>query len=285
MVLESLISPFKAERKPRELFFIGLVYTSVALVLSIWIFKEHASLVMIFLTVAACIPLMYKTIKWESQKSIVLGNEKLILREHSKALAFFMYLFAGAAVSFSLWYAFFPLPLTNILFHIQTKTITDLNQQVIGNFAGIGLMGKIFLNNLKVLIFCLIFAFLYGAGAIFILIWNASVVGAAIGNFIRTNIAKSADLIGAKYVASYFYIISMGLMKYTIHGIPEILAYFIAGLAGGLISIATINYKFGSKYFEKIILDSSDLVLIAVLILVVAAFLEVYITPIIFSIL
>jgi uncharacterized membrane protein SpoIIM required for sporulation len=226
---------------------------------------------------------MYKTIKWESQKDITLNDEKAILKEHAKALSFFMYLFAGAVVSFSLWYAFLPMPLTNLLFHIQTKTITDLNQKVVGNLASVGLLGKIFLNNLKVLVFCIIFAFLYGAGAIFILIWNASVVGVAIGNFIRTNLAKYADSIGAKYFASYFYVISIGLLKYTIHGIPEILAYFIAGLAGGLISVATINYKFGSKYFEKIVLDSSDLVLIAILMLVVAAFLEVYVTPAIFA--
>jgi uncharacterized membrane protein SpoIIM required for sporulation len=226
---------------------------------------------------------MYTTIKWESQKDIVLSDEKAVLREHAKALTVFMYLFAGAAVSFALWYAFIPSYLTNTLFHIQAKTISDLNEKVIGNFTGLGFTAKIFLNNLKVMVFCVIFSFLYGAGAIFILIWNASVVGTAMGNFIRVNLAKYSSLVGAKYVASYFYVISLGLLRYSIHGIPEILAYFVAGLAGGLISVAAINHKFGSKYFERIVLDASDLILISVLILFLAAILEVYVTPVIFA--
>ena len=66
------------------------------------------------------------------------------------------------------------------------------------------------------------------------------------------------------------------------HGIPEIFAYFIGGLAGSIISVAVIREKFGTKNFEKVVLDSSDLVLIAVLILILAAFIEVFITPVLF---
>ena len=54
MVLEMLISPRKAERTPWELFFLGLVYASVAVLLSMWIFQDDIGLVMVFLTVLAC---------------------------------------------------------------------------------------------------------------------------------------------------------------------------------------------------------------------------------------
>jgi uncharacterized membrane protein SpoIIM required for sporulation len=133
-----------------------------------------------------------------------------------------------------------------------------------------------------VLIFCILFAFLYGAGAIFILTWNASVIAAAIGNFIRTNLVTVAERAGLAKVASYFQITSLGLLRYLLHGIPEITAYFIAGLAGSIISVAVIREKFGTKQFEKIILDSSDLILISILILIVSALVEVYITPTLF---
>ena len=46
------------------------------------------------------------------------------------------------------------------------------------------LASEIFINNMGVLFLCIIFSFLYGAGAIFILTWNASVIAAAIGSFI-----------------------------------------------------------------------------------------------------
>ena len=71
-------------------------------------------------------------------------------------------------------------------------------------------------------------------------------------------------------------------MKYAIHGIPEIAAYFVAGLGGGIISVAVIKENFATKKFSKVILDSSDLILIAVLLLIIAGLLEVYITPILF---
>jgi len=82
---------------------------------------------------------------------------------------------------------------------------------------------------------------------------------------------------------SYFYVIGFSILRYAIHGVPEILAYIIAGLAGGIISVAVIRHDFGTKNFERIILDASDLILIAVFVLFIAAGLEVYVTPMIVS--
>ena len=53
MVLESLINPIKAERKHWEVFVLGFIYSTMAIFLSLWIFRDHASLVMVFLTVIA----------------------------------------------------------------------------------------------------------------------------------------------------------------------------------------------------------------------------------------
>jgi uncharacterized membrane protein SpoIIM required for sporulation len=128
----------------------------------------------------------------------------------------------------------------------------------------------------------MLFAFIFGSGAIFILIWNASVIGTAIGNFMRTEIASIANLFGFDKIAHYFQIISLGLLRYSIHGIPEILAYFIGGLAGGIISIAIIRHDFGTKKFETILLDSADLILLSVGVLFIASILEVFVTPILF---
>jgi uncharacterized membrane protein SpoIIM required for sporulation len=127
-----------------------------------------------------------------------------------------------------------------------------------------------------------LFSFLYGAGAIFILMWNASVVGTAIGNFIRTEVAALANQV-ASSLGAYFSVVSIGLFKYVIHGFPEILAYFIAALAGGIISIAIINHDFSTRKFEHIILDSADLLMLSIFVLFVAAVLEVFVTPAIFS--
>ena len=68
MFLESLINPMTAERNPRNMFLFGLLYTSVAALLSLWVFEENASLVVVFLTTITCVPLIYNTLKMEEQK-------------------------------------------------------------------------------------------------------------------------------------------------------------------------------------------------------------------------
>ncbi|MBI4451181.1 stage II sporulation protein M [Candidatus Woesearchaeota archaeon] len=279
MVLESLVGPLKAEKKPWELFFIGALYAAVGVLLSVWIFEEYASLVMVFLTTTAAVPLFYYTMLVEEQKGAELETERAILHEHWRALRFFMLLFVGMVSAFTLMYVVLPSSLSNTVFSIQTQTIAALNQQVTGNAAQVNLLSRIFLNNIKVMIFVLLFSFLYGAGAIFILTWNASVISAALGNFIRVHISLYANAVGLEKVFSYFWVVSLSMVRYFIHGLPEILGYFIAGLAGGIISAALVRHDFGTKQFERVIVDVSDLVLLAVIVLFGAALVEVYVTP------
>lgn len=283
MVLESLFNPVSAEHRPWLLFFMGFLYTSVAIVLSLWVFESYASLVMVFLTVMASIPLIYNTIKLEEQKDLVLEKESAILKEHGKALSFFLWLFIGATMAFTTWYIFLPSVIGGNLFSVQIDTISTINNQVTGNFIyQLNIFTRIFLNNIKVLIFCVLFAFVYGAGAIFILIWNASVIGVAMGNVIKSVLARYVAVVGFLKIGGYFHAYSIGLLRYAVHGVPEIFAYFIGGLAGGIISVAIIRHDFGTQSFEKIIIDASDLLLLSLLVLFIAGVVEVWITPLFF---
>lgn len=283
MVVESLLMPLKAEKRPWALFFLGFLYASVAVFLALWIFRDQASLIMVFFIVMACIPLIYNTIKLEESKGMTIESEAELLREHNKAISFLLYLFVGITTATVFWYVFLPAGTVEVLFSKQAETINSINNNYSGNAVqSLAIFSIIFFNNVKVLAFAVLFAFIFGAGAIFILTWNATVIGAAIGNFIRTNIdfyITSISLVGAN---SYFHIVSLGLLKYVIHGIPEIAAYFYGGLAGSIISIAIIRQHYKSEYFRNILVDFSELVLIAVAFLLVAAFLEVYVTPVLF---
>lgn len=281
MVLESLITPTNAERKPKEVFLYGLLTASIAIILSLWIFKEQATLVMVFLTVTACVPFMYMTIKYEEGKDLIISKEKALIKEHGKAIKAFVYLFMGFVVAYSLWFIFLPSDITSSLFNVQLTTINQINSKISGDViqptmtsaVNQGIFLQIFANNIKVLIFCIIFAFFYGAGAIFILTWNASVIAAAIGTFVRSRMTS---------IAHYFVLYPVSLLRYMTHGIFEIMAYFIAGLGGGIISIAVINHQLGTKKFLRVLVDSLDLIIISVVILVIAALIEVYVTPLFF---
>lgn len=285
MVLEMLINPKKAERNPWELFFIGLVYSSMAIFLGLYIFKQYVGIVMVFLTTLACTYLVQGTLRREEKKDAVIPHELALLKEHGKALSYFMFLFLGFVVSFSVWYIVLPQAFTSQVFAVQEETIRCINS--------VGVEGclsaptesfvKIFLNNIKVLLFVLIFAFFYGAGSIFILAWNATVVATAIGIFVRNGISSAASSLGLPAIASYFSSYSLGLLRYLTHGGFEILAYFIAALAGGIISVAVARHTFNSPGFRRVLWDSVDLVALSVGTLFIAAVVEVFVTPMLFG--
>ncbi|MBT4334763.1 stage II sporulation protein M [archaeon] len=279
MTLESFINPFKAVKHPWVMFFVGAVYATIAMFLAAIIFKDHSSLIMVFLTVLAAVPLMYKTMKMEEGADMRINDEVKLLKRHSKVIKFLLFFFLGLVVAYTFWFIALPESVVQSLFSVQMDTIKTINSDVVGNVVSpFTVFLQIFLNNFKVLLFCLLFAFFYGAGAIFILTWNASVISAAMGEFIKNKLADVASVNAVHYVQAF----SLGLARYAIHGIPEIGAYFIGGLAGGIISVAMINRDLETTHFNRIMLDSINLSLIAILILVIAALLEVFVTPILF---
>lgn len=284
MVLESIIGPKKAEKEPKEMFLYGILYSFVAVLLSLWIFGDQASLIMVFLIVLASMPLVYRTFRLEEKKDEKIKQESTLLKEHAKALSFLMYMSLGIILCLSLFFIFLPEAAVDNLFGSQLKTIQAINTNVNSGYAIKGsFIAPILLNNVKVLLFSVLFSFFYGAGAIFILAWNSSVIAAAIGVFMRKNIDTYAATVGFTKVAGYFHIFSFSILRYLTHGIFELLAYFIGALAGGMISIAVIRQDIGSEKFKRVMKDALTLFLVAVMILILAAYIEIFITPSFFS--
>jgi len=303
MVFEDLTGPISAKKHPVKVFFLGIFFAFVASAFSMWIFKQEASLVMVVVLMA--MPLMYFTLKEEEEEDWVIDTEASILNEHGKAVKFLFALFLGFVVGFAFVYVVLPDDLVHALFGIQLVTIDNINSNVVRNL-GIGggtfmgnlgsidsavISGKltsseaftlILINNLKVMFFCLIFAFFFGAGAIFVLAWNASVISAAIGTYFRNGLANYAHLVGLERIAIHLQLFVAGVLRYMTHGVFEIIGYFIAALAGGIISMALVNHGTKNKGFRKIAIDVSILIVIGFLFLVIGSFVEVFITPLLF---
>lgn len=283
MVLEQIIPFKKIERKQLLATTLGFIYATFSIFVSLFVFESQSSLLMVFFTAFAAFPFFYIEIIKEEKKDLFYEKERKLLKEHARTLEAFLFLFLGATLAFTFWYTILDSATISTLFQHQTSTIQRINSNVTGfTFESLERFSRIFFNNIRVLFFCILFSFLYGAGAIFILIWNSSVIGAAIGNFIRLETAKISSLFGLEKTANYFHTISYGLLKYVIHGIPEILGYFTAALAGGIISVAIIRHDFKSKKFECVVLDSADLIIISFILIFLAAVLEVWVTPLIF---
>jgi len=235
---------------------------------------------MVTFTVLFSIPFVYYTIKLEEKKVDEKRGSLGLLKEHEKAVYAFMWLFLGFVVAFAFWYILLP---STQSFKAQIETYCLVNRP--SNFDecvkqyGISdsslsttfattreRLFLIFSNNMYVLIFTLVFSLVLGAGAIFILAWNASVIAAAIGIFTKSKLSS----------------LPLGLARYMIHGIPEIAAYFIVALAGGMASIAVIRHEAGTEKFWEVLQDSLNLIILAVAVLFIAALIEVFITPVLF---
>lgn len=286
-MLELLISPKRAEREPWELFFIGLFYASISVLLTHWVFGDdllakYSGILIVTFTVMFSIPFMYYVIRLEEKKASEINGAWDRIKSHRRAIWAFMWLFVGFVVAYSFWYIM--LSTTNILAP-QVETYCAINQpgNVNGCVSEYGLsLGTsptqfatswgnrfvlILTNNLYVLIFTLVFSLIFGAGVIFILAWNASVIAAAVGIFSKSDLGS----------------LPVALMRYFIHGIPEIAAYFVAALAGGIVSIAVIRRDIETEKFWEILQDSLNLIIIAVIMLFIAAIMEVFLTPLFFS--
>jgi uncharacterized membrane protein SpoIIM required for sporulation len=285
-MLESLINPKRVEKGPWKMFFIGMLYASLSLLLVHWFFSGDAVLskfsgmIVVTFCVMFSLPFMYFIIKIEEKQDESVEGFKGVWEVHKDAIYAFMWLFLGFIVAFSIWYIV--LQDAN-LFNAQIETYCSINspgtiEDCVSRYdfgatsipTGSATRGlrvlSILENNIYVMIFTLIFSLIFGAGAIFVLAWNASVISAAIGVFTRYNVAE----------------IPLGIARYMIHGFPEIAAYFITALAGGIFGVGIIRNGIKDKKFFRVLENVILLLFISIVILIIAAIIEVYFTPILF---
>lgn len=285
-MLELIINPKKSDGHPWELFFVGLLWATVAILLVSFIFakdtvlSQYGGILVVTFTVIASLPYMYFVIKNEENKDVQITKTGKLLKEHSKAIFALMWLFAGFVIAFSFWYLMLP-QFVAVNFNAQLQVFCAINSPsnyqecinqygvsfITGDATKPGIVMSIFANNISVLIFTILFSLIFGAGAIFILAWNASVIAAAIGIFAKGNILR----------------LPLGILRYIVHGLPEISSYFIGALAGGIISVAIIRKDLKGERMWRILQDALVLVIIAVVILLISAILEVFVTPLLFG--
>ncbi len=268
------------------MFFVGAFYASLAIILVNWIFSQDAVLsrysgiLVVTFTVMLSMPFVYYAIRLEERKINHQKGMLSLLKEHSHVIYTFMWLFLGFVFAFSVWYIVLS---STQSFGAQIETYCQINRpsnfnecvsqygvktsSISTTFAtSSARFFMIFSNNIYVLIFTLIFSLIFGAGVIFILAWNASVIAAAIGIFTKSQISM----------------LPLGILKYMIHGIPEIASYFIVALAGGIISSAVIRHEVGTENFWEVIQDSLSLIMVSLIVLFIAAIIEVFVTPVLF---
>jgi len=282
-MLESMFNPRRLEKGPWKMLFIGILYASLSLLLVKWFFagdavlSQYSGLIVVTFCVMFSIPFMYFIIKEEEAEDEEVFGLLSVWKIHKDAIYAFLWLFLGFIVAFAFWYMVLQ---DSSLFNAQLETYCMINspgsiencvsQYDFSKSTGAATRELRFLsiieNNVYVMIFTLIFSLIFGAGAIFVLAWNASVISAAISIFAKNQISD----------------IPLGISRYMIHGFPEIAAYFITALAGGIFGVGVIRNGIKSERFIHVVENTAILLFVALVILVLAALVEVYLTPILF---
>ncbi len=261
MVLESILDPKNAEDKPLHVFIIAIAYSVISALLARQLFPSQASILTIAFIAIVFVPFFQKLfeIEEEAEDKAVQGEKGNLFARHRKIIFVFSAFFLGVAIAMSISYLILP----RDIFSLQLDTLKGFS----GAATQRGSFELFFINNSQVMILMFVLSTMFGAGAIFILAWNASVVGVYIGSFVQS-------LAGKMGAAAYIYGVPVGLGSLALHGIPEILAYFIAGLAGGILSVGIVRESALSKEFKLIFRDSLTLLVVAEFLIIIAALIE-----------
>lgn len=283
MVLEHIF-------KTRELLFTRfklILYTAIITIISAFtaqaFFPDSASVLTIAFITIAFTYLMHNTYQILEKQEV--GDYKFNLwKKYNFVFTAYTKIFLVIALIFSIIFIVVPSDIRMSLFSDQLNTLKDISnvrEAVNAKWAYFSAkettyFSLIFFNNLKVLIAVLILSFIYGAGAIFLIAYQASVLGVIIGSNVLNLVNKYLHWgVGAKVLAfAHATYLSLGILP---HGMFEIFAYFIGAVAGGIISAMLIgHYYHDKKAFINTIVDVIILVIMSVLCLFIGAIIESY---------
>ena len=288
VVLEN-ISVSKARKNPLSLIMVTFLITGAGIWLSYFVFPESSSILALAFVTLAFAPFIHRLFIVEtSQEEEKPGWSASFLSRHFDLIEIYGVIFIGIIISYVFWFAVLPgadcgnglncwFPQREVVFSEQEKvykSITGLSATAkilgTGNAVG-GLECKsaeatvescaifIFSNNSVVLGLAILFSFIYGAGAVFLVGWNASVIGTFIG----------VEVIGKDILAGF-----VRAAGYLPHGMWEIGGYFVGAIAGGIITAGLATRRYSEKQFEIIAKDALLLIFMAYLSLLIGSLIE-----------
>ena len=121
---------------------------------------------------------------------------------------------------------------------------------------------QIFKNNLSVFAIAFIFSLILEFGATFIVVFNASIWGATLGSLFRQTITGTGN----------FTMVTFGF--FLPHLFLESGAYFLAAIAGAILSKAIIKENVGSDKFNRVASQAMILIVAGAISLLAGAYIE-----------
>lgn len=263
MVLESLVGEKNIRKHPIFVFFLTLLVCAGGILFAELLFPAHASVLSIAFITIGLVPLIYNVLGNEEAEEVLEKKHfETFFARHFNLLMIYVWIFIGIIVAFAYFYCVVPANSRPIVFEEQIKSFCAISGEcsngipfsISGRASAFGFESClsdhsnlpactffIFENNAGVLLFTIVLSLLYGVGAIFIIAWNASILGVFFGE---------TFLSGA-------HVKWLGMFQSLLlgHGPPELFGYVFGALAGGILSAMVAKGEFFTHNSSIIIKD------------------------------
>lgn len=258
MVLESLFSARKIESKPVDMLALSMLVSLASVALAYLIFPEYAGVAFPLLITVGMAPIFIRIFSYEEKEERKAGKESFVHR-HKEIVLLFSLFFIGVFVSIFLVTLVLPEDFSDVI-KPQLDAIASVKSgtgAAVSNFP----LDAILFNNIKIILLSFVASVVFGVGSIWILAWNASILGVYFASFLRKEM---------------FYHFAAGSADLLPHAPLEFLAFFLGGIAGGFVSVAILKERKNRKAFLHVFKESMLLLALAIIVVFAAALLEVY---------
>lgn len=267
MVLESFVKPRDVYSSPWKMIVLSFIFVSIALFAADYVGIQK-SVIAITLVCLPAVPFVWKLFEFEednTERNIASGLRSVT--NHLPGLLVMVNFFLGMLIGFAVWNVVLPVEKSSELFSVQLNELSAIKASFTGNVVAsspaVLMFEKIFFHNFGVLALILLFSVIYGAGAVLVLTWNASVIATFLVQNAKQYLATGGLAVG----------LSAGFLGILPHGTFELLAYLLAAIAGGVVSFA-LTREVKSNKTLSVLFDCAKLAAWSIILLSIGALIE-----------
>lgn len=265
MVLEAMFPVKKIIKHPIDMFVFSTIITFVSIYMANLIFPgvSTGKIIILFITVSVS-PMIYLIFEKEEESERKIAEKKKsegFFKRYEDTMWLFTLFFLGVFTAIFVFSLISPEEFVQKIFEDQLLEIQRISS-ISGSFVLSDVLELIVKNNLRVMGLTFVLSFLLGVGSVVILSWNASILALYLASFLKKGLVT--DFISR----------SITLVP---HAPIEIGAYFVAGIAGGILSMGVIKERAFSKEFNLIFRDSLILLSLSVVLVIMGALFEVFV--------
>lgn len=216
---------------------ISFAFSSLSIFFSYWIFPSQASMLSITFLVIALTPLLYRMM--EAEEEVVAKGGKNFVQRYGGIFWALIAISAGMVISFYIWHQALP---SDPSYNGSSCSTQLPCKEAVFSMQESGIEERSHLRIIILISISFLLSLFLGAGAILIIAWDMS----------------SLVVMGPEHMLAYS---------------PQLICYFLAGMAGALLSFAAVRHEWRSHGFFKVMKDSLILLAISLLLVPASSFL------------